>query len=361
MIRCAVAFLLITGQSSDRLDRLVVTTDDVEQQSYGVYEVKNRDYITNSESIDASIFTETKIAHQGTFYMPYCSDHLDSKEIALKITIHLRDRTHRAHVGLVRDEKMENNCLQSLSSISNLGMGQTPINLSKCEKNMKKMCTSRTIMNLAFKGIIAVDGPYKAFAPRMADQPIVVTDDQPMDMSSLVLNGEMFARIRTEHEQIALAWYQGHLQLFKQNLRTNEWTPVTRIGSEMETGSLITNHILKALPDSKIPWTEFYKQKEHIVQAYKLPMRRKKSRRNYYHREIHDFFNSNEALDTDLLYNYPFIGFQFSRYDSESREFIRYPSDKNLQILRHVLTWSRKVCNQQLTPFRVTGTTGPSE
>ncbi|SZF06320.1 unnamed protein product [Blumeria hordei] len=361
MIRCAVAFLLAESLISDRPNRLVVTTDEVEKPSYGVYEVKDLDYFTNPKFIDASMFIKPSFAWHATYFMPYCSDHLDSNEIGRKITKGLRDITHQAHVGLVRDAKMENNCLQSLSSISNLELGQSFINLSKCEKNVKKMCTSRTIMNLAFKGIIAVDGPYKAFAPRMADQPIVVTDDQPMDMSSLVLNGEMFARIRTEHEQIALAWYQGHLQLFKQNLRTNEWTPVTRIESEMETGSLITNHILKALPDSKIPWTEFYKEKEHIVQAYKLPMRRKKSRRNYYHREIHDFFNSNEALDTDLLYNYPFIGFQFSRYDSESREFIRYPSDKNLQILRHVLTWSQKVCNQKLTPFRVTGTTGPSE
>ncbi|SZF06319.1 unnamed protein product [Blumeria hordei] len=361
MIRCAVAFLLIAGNSSDRLDRLVVTTDDAEKPSYGVYEVNDRDYFTNSEFIDASIFIETKITRQGTNFMPYCSDHFDSNEIAQKITKGLMDITHQAQVGLVRDTKTENDCLNSLSSISNIGMGQNSINLSNCDKNVRNVCTSRTIMNLAFMGIIAVDGPYRAFAPGMADQPIMVTQDQPMDMSSLVRKGEMFARIRTEHEQIALAWYQGHLQLFKQNLETREWTPVTRIGSEMETGSLITNHILKALPDSKNRWTEFYSRKEHIVKTYKRPMLRMNTKHDYYDGEIHEFFTSNEQLDINLLHNYPFLDFEYNPYTSDFDEYTRCSLDKNLHTLRHLFRWSQKVCNQKLTPFRVRGTTGLSE
>ncbi|SZF06335.1 unnamed protein product [Blumeria hordei] len=223
------------------------------------------------------------------------------------------------------------------------------------------MCTSRTIMNLAFMGIIAVDGPYKAFAPEMADQPIVVTQDHPIDMSSLVLNGEMFARIRIEYEYIALAWYQGHLQLFKQNLRTNEWTPITLIGSEMWTGSLITNHILNALPDPKTRWTEFYSKKKDIVKTYSRPSDGINSRYERYDREIHDVFNSHDRHDINMLNNYPFLDFDYNRYRLDFYENYRYALETKLQILRQVLTWSRKVCIQKLNPFRVTGTTGPSE
>ncbi|CCU82327.1 CSEP0453 putative effector protein [Blumeria hordei DH14] len=361
MIRCAVAFLLAESLISDRPNRLVVTTDEVEKPSYGVYEVKDLDYFTNPKFIDASMFIKPSFAWHATYFMPYCSDHLDSNQIARKITKGLRDITHQAHVGLVRDAKMEINCLQSLSSISNLELGQSFINLSKCEKSVKTMCTSRTILNLAFKGIIAVDGPYKAFAPRMADQPIVVTQDQPIDMSSLVPNGEMLGEIRTDFEQNALAWYQGHLHLFKQNLETREWTPVTLIGSEMETGSLITNHILKAYPDFKLLWTEFYKEKEAITQEFKPSMYSSKSPYEYHYHQMYLFLNSLDRHDVELWYNYPFLDFECNPSPSDTHEYPRKSLKKNLRTIRVFLTWSQKVRYQQLTPLRVTGTTGPFE
>ncbi|CAD6500692.1 BgTH12-06400 [Blumeria graminis f. sp. triticale] len=234
MIRCAVAFLLISGRRWNRLDRLVVTTDEVDKPSYGVYEVKSRDHFPHPKSIDEFMLSRTEITEKGTYYMPYCSDHFDSSEIAGIITKGLTDITHRAHVNLTHDPKMERSCLKSLASISNPKLEQNVIDISK--------------------GIIAVDGPYKAFVPRIADQTIVVTHDQPMDMKSLVLNGEIFARSSTGLEQNALAWYQGHLHLFKQNMETNQWSPVTLVGSEVRNGSLITEHILGVLPDLTWPW-----------------------------------------------------------------------------------------------------------
>ncbi|CCU82330.1 unnamed protein product [Blumeria hordei] len=358
MIRCAFAFLLIVGKSSDRLDRLVVTTDEVEKPSYGVYEVKDRDYFTNSEFIDTSIFSETKTTKQGTYYMPYCSDHLDSNEIARKITKGLTDITHQAHLGFVPDTEKENNCLNSLFSISNLELDQNMIDLSKCEKKVRRTCTSRTILNLAFTGIIAVDGPYKAFAPQKADQPIVVADDQPMDMSLLVLDGEMFGRIRTKYEEIALAWYQGHLQLFKQDLKTDNWTPVTLIGSEIWTGSLITNHILKLYPNTKLGWTEFYKKKEAIIQAYKSPMNRRRSRSDKYYNKIYDFINSFDRRKDRLLYNYPFLDLEYSLYLSDSHEQPVYFFGTKLKALSLIFTMGEKLYHKRLSIFMATGKTG---
>ncbi|EPQ67896.1 BgtE-5756 [Blumeria graminis f. sp. tritici] len=117
MIRCAVAFLLIAGESSNRLDRLVVTTDEVDKPSYGVYEVKDRDHFPHSEFIDAPMLMKTKITRQGTYYMPYCSDYLQSVEIARFITKGLTEITQLAHLGLTHDTRMEKKCLTYLSSI----------------------------------------------------------------------------------------------------------------------------------------------------------------------------------------------------------------------------------------------------
>ncbi|CAD6500687.1 BgTH12-06395 [Blumeria graminis f. sp. triticale] len=341
MIRCAVAFLLIAGESSNRLDRLVVTTDEVDKPSYGVYEVKDRDHFPHSEFIDAPMLIKTKITRQGTYYMPYCSDYLQSVEIARFITKGLTEITQLAHLGLTHDTRMEKKCLTYLSSIYRPEL--------------------EIILDLAFKGIIAVDGPYKAFAPQMADQPIVVTHDQPMEMRSLVLNGEMFARSGTELEQNALAWYHGHLHLFKQNLKTSEWTPVTQIGSEVENGSLITNHILEALPNSKRSWTEFYEMKKDIIEAYEPPNSKGNTRYDIYSKEIYNFLNSIEIHDINLLHNYPFLDFEYSRYLSDIYKNSPYYLGKKLRTLRHLLTWSRKVYHQRLISFRVMGTTGPFE
>ena len=356
MLWCATAFLLIAGKSSNRLDRLVVATDEVDKPSYGVYEVKGRDYFPHSEFIDHFMLTKTKITEKGTYYMSYCSDYLKSVEIASIITEGLTDITYQAHVGLAHDTKMEKKCLTYLSSISKLGPEQSVIDLSKCEKKVRKMCTSRIILDLAFKGIIAVDGPYKAFAPRMADQLIVVTHDQPLDMSSLFLNGETFARSGTELEQNALAWYQGHLHLFKQNLKTSEWTPVTQIGSEVNNGPLITNHVLEALPDSKLQWTRFYKMKEEITRPYNPWNLQRSWRYDSYSQEIYNFLNSDERNYDHLIHTYPFLNRNYRNPISRFHESLRYYFDNYSRILHQIFWYSEKLSHQKLMPHRTTGT-----
>ncbi|SZF06332.1 unnamed protein product [Blumeria hordei] len=377
MIWCATAFLLITGKSSNGLDRLVVTTDEVHQPSYGVYEVKSRSNFPHSKSIDQFMLTETQIKDKGTYYMSYCSEYLRSAEIASLITKGLTDITQHAHIGLTKDKKEERNCLKSISSMSNLNLDQNVIDLSKCEKKVRRTCTSRTILNLAFTGIIAVDGPYKAFAPQKADQPIVVTQDQPLDMRFLFLNGEIFAKSGTELEQNALAWYQGHLHLFKQNLKTNEWTPVTLIGSEVKTGTLITNHILKALPDSKRRWMEFYREKDDVINAYKPPIGRRYSRNDHHYRRvsirgrnlryddhygrIHDFVNSGEIYEDRFVLKYPFVDsinlYHACKYEISRRIYVA----NGLQIFHELLTDSKKLTHQKLMPSPVTGSMSPLE
>ncbi|CCU82335.1 CSEP0455 putative effector protein [Blumeria hordei DH14] len=361
MIWCATAFLLITGKSSNGLNRLVVTTDELDKPSYGVYEVKSRSHFPHSEYIDQFMLSKTQIFEKGTYYMSYCSDYLRSAEIASLITEGLTDITQHAHIGLTHDKKEESNCLNYLSSISNLNPDQNVIDLSKCEKKVRRTCTSRTILNLAFTGIIAVDGPYKAFAPQKADQPIVVTQDQPLDMSSLFLNGEIFARSATELEQNALAWYQGHLHLFKQNLRTNEWTPVTLIGSEVKTGSLITNHILKAFPDSELRWMEFYRKKDDVIKAYKPPIRGRNSRYDHDYRQIYDFLNSRERYEDKFVFKYPFFDSNNLKHVYTYEELWRFYFDNGFRILRQLLIYSKNLSHQKLMSSPVKGTMSPFE
>ncbi|CCU82331.1 putative effector protein [Blumeria hordei DH14] len=180
-------------------------------------------------------------------------------------------------------------------------------------------------------------------------------------MSSLFLNGEIFAKSATELEQNALAWYQGHLHLFKQNLRTNEWTPVTLIGSEVKTGSLITNHILEALPDSKLRWTEFYKMKEDIIWPYNPWNFRKSTRYDVNSQEIKNFLYSSERYEDKFILNYPFFDSNYRRRVLRFHESLRIYFGKDLRTLRRRLTPSKKLSHQKLMPSPVTGTMSPFE
>ncbi|CCU82340.1 CSEP0458 putative effector protein [Blumeria hordei DH14] len=363
MLRCAIAFLLVAGRGSNRLDRLVVTTDEVNKPSYSVYEVESRDRFPHPEFIDKLILAKSHIIWHGTYYMPYCSDRLRSSKIASLITKGLTDITHRAHIGFTDSQKAEKSCLKSLPTINNLESGPNVIDVSKCEKKVRRVCTSRIILNLAFQGIVAVDERLGAFAPRNADQPIVVAVNQAIDISSLILNGEMFLRNSTEREQNALAWYQGHLHLFKKDLETNKWSPVTLVGSEGKNGSLITDHVLKVLPDSLLGWEKFYDVKLRRLEYYLATRHRGISR---YPGRYWDFGSPSSVagISVRLWDFYPFCPSRCSDYFKPERSKIWDMTDimslghdlgGDDYLRRHISTYSKKQSHKRLVACRGKG------
>ncbi|EPQ67897.1 putative secreted effector protein [Blumeria graminis f. sp. tritici 96224] len=101
--------------------------------------------------------------------------------------------------------------------------------------------------------------------------------------------------------------------------------------------------------------------KKDIIEAYEPPNSKGNTRYDIYSKEIYNFLNSIEIHDINLLHNYPFLDFEYSRYLSDIYKNSPYYLGKKLRTLRHLLTWSRKVYHQRLISFRVMGTTGPFE
>ncbi|SZF02857.1 unnamed protein product [Blumeria hordei] len=270
------------------MDRLIVTQFETNESSYGVYELTSRRTFPHPMLINQpGEFWESEMEN-GTHIMSYCSDSLQSHEIVYKITSGMTDITSRAHLHWNENFKAESDCLQSLKSVI-ISEEKIDVNsMSKFSSRVKSKCTNQVILNLAFSGIIAVDGDYRKYAPPKADQPVVVTLDEPMKLRSLLLNGELIKGTKTAFGQEALAWYQGHLHLFKRNGNSDAWLPVTTIGHENYNGWLIANFIGANFPKIIDSWKDYCdkcaKYRE-ILRILSLREKRKRYSKDYYRSE----------------------------------------------------------------------------
>ncbi|SZF02870.1 unnamed protein product [Blumeria hordei] len=323
-MKCVIAFLLLSAKDPENTDRLVVTHFETNQPSYGVYELTNGRNFPDPTLINQSGVIWNPTIKHGTNIMSYCSDSLQSHAIVDIITSGMTDITSRAHLHWNENSIAERDCLKLLNFVNGREENIDDNKMSKFPSKMKSKCTNQVILNLAFSGIIAVDGDYRKYAPPKADQPVVVTMDQPMKLRSLLLNGELIKGTKTAFGQEALAWYQGHLHLFKRNRNGNAWLPVTTIGHENYNGWLISKFINANFPEIFNSWKDYYrncfKYKEMLI---KLSQRENsKSRHTYFqwtdnqpgtqddrYRQLNDLLDichPNTKRDFFSLYNYHF-------------------------------------------------------
>ncbi|SZF02867.1 unnamed protein product [Blumeria hordei] len=259
-MQCAIAFLLLSEKDPDNMDRLIITHSETNETSYGVYELTTGRNFPDPTLINQSGVIWNPTIKYGTNIMSYCSDSLQSHEIVDIITSEMTDITSRAHLHWNENSIAERDCLKLLNFVNGREENIYDNKMSKFPSRVKSKCTNQVILNLAFSGIIAVDGEYRKYAPPKADQPVVVTLDKPMQLRSLLLNGELIKGTKTAFGQEALAWYQGHLHLFKRNKNRDAWLPVTTIGHENNNGWLIVNFITANFPEITISWNEYYEK-----------------------------------------------------------------------------------------------------
>ncbi|SZE99650.1 unnamed protein product [Blumeria hordei] len=63
-------------------------------------------------------------------------------------------------------------------------------------------------------------------------------------MANMVQDSQFFNVVSKEDSTYALAWYHGHIQLFKRLRGSDEWFPKTSIRNELKNGEIITNFLL---------------------------------------------------------------------------------------------------------------------
>ncbi|CCU76070.1 putative effector protein [Blumeria hordei DH14] len=257
-MQCVIAFLLLLAKDPQNMDRLIVTQFETNESSYGVYELTTGRTFPHPALINQPDVIWESEMENGTHIMSYCSDTLQSHEIVYRITSGMTDITSRAHLHWNENFNAESDCLESLKSVINPEEKIDVNIMSKFSSRVKSKCTNQVILNLAFSGIIAVDGEYRKYAPPKADQPVVVTLDRPMKLKSLLLNGALIEGKETIFGQEALAWYQGHLHLFKRNRNSDAWLPATTIGHENYNGWLIAYFIEANFPEIIKKWEYYY-------------------------------------------------------------------------------------------------------
>ncbi|SZF02868.1 unnamed protein product [Blumeria hordei] len=279
-MQCVIAFLLLSAKDPENMDRLIVTQFEANETSYGVYELTAGRNFPNPMLIDQPGVFWNPALESGTHILSYCSDSIQSQEIADRITSGMTDITPRAHLHWNQNLEAETECYRSLTFVNYPELKIHVNKMSKFPSRVKSKCTNQVILNLAFSGIIAVDGDYRKYAPSKADQPVVVTMDQPMKLRSLLLNGELIKGTKTAFGQEALAWYQGHLHLFKRNRNGNAWLPVTTIGQENYNGWLISKFIDANFPEVFKSWKDYYRS--CLIYKDKLKkLSRRERRKNY--------------------------------------------------------------------------------
>ncbi|VDB93117.1 BgtA-20524 [Blumeria graminis f. sp. tritici] len=288
-MHCAIAFLMYMANSPLQMDRLVVTTEQRDVASYHVYDYHSHGEFPNQKKIDQFIKTPKRLREPGTYFMSYCSNLFTSHQIAYIITQKLKNITKKAHIAFSYSRNAEKECLKYLPIKSHKNVNAWRKIKSKLMLKVKRKCPNDMIVSLAYQGIFAVDGKYKEFFPPDKKQPDILTINGSMQMKSLVANGEFFLGQMTVFGQEALAWYQGHLHLFKRNSKTAAWFPVTVIGSESNNGWIITNFILREYPGILPNWEEFYGSK--IRSDFYQKMRRlyPKAKHNQYPAEFGEY------------------------------------------------------------------------
>lgn len=113
-------------------------------------------------------------------------------------------------------------------------------------------CTLEHLINLAFTGMIGVQGKYACFAPQIRDQFIIIDADTPIQLEQFLPGGKLLKWNKLSSEIQGIAWFRGNLHLFKKkgaNHDSNQWwIPTTLIGHENANGKALTEFILRNLP-----------------------------------------------------------------------------------------------------------------
>ncbi|EPQ63336.1 putative secreted effector protein [Blumeria graminis f. sp. tritici 96224] len=107
-----------------------------------------------------------------------------------------------------------------------------------------KECSAFQLAKLAFRRMLSVSGTHWAFAPYETQNLIPVNADRPMELSSVILSNHFFGKELMEKNSCALAWYMGHLHVFKLS-KKKTWNFLTIVGLESQSGRPIVEYLVE--------------------------------------------------------------------------------------------------------------------
>ncbi|CCU75530.1 putative effector protein [Blumeria hordei DH14] len=104
-------------------------------------------------------------------------------------------------------------------------------------------CTDSGIISLAYQKKIKATGLYRFFAPEHSKAEYEVDFDEEVDIFNIVFPGQIFAQFIHEQKYFTIAWYMGHLHVFKKDNAPAKFWPDTIMGLETMNGNKIVQLI----------------------------------------------------------------------------------------------------------------------
>ncbi|SZF04061.1 unnamed protein product [Blumeria hordei] len=241
-ITCVLAFLVTIQDHSLFRNRMVLVGNE-EVANYGIYKMlpEQRFPKPNSSSILMAQYRESQ---EYTMITSYCSPFLDMNSIINDITSGLMKMTEPADLDFEGNNVVYNYCLYRIRNGFHL-FSKVPT-LSMAQFTARNKCPASIIARLASESYLRVTGKYKCFAPYESNAETIMIADSPVDLSEEIWKSEMFIGEFKGGRLLALAWYQGHLHIFrKKKYKLYQWYLVTKVGNEMNNGKLIYDFIFQ--------------------------------------------------------------------------------------------------------------------
>ncbi|CCU83018.1 unnamed protein product [Blumeria hordei] len=236
-LQCAYAVLLFTAGQAPTMDRLVITSYGADAH-YGVYAPLPTGHFPVPDDASGIYMTKSVVKGPGTYNTNYCSKDLDSATLVQRLIAGLTPLPDSNHYFFGTSPEELETCEEAIPEPED--PNAAPLAMSQVMQT--PACTARALAGLARAGRISIVGPHDAFAPSASAAPRTLRADTPVPMVDLISANHAFRRWDTNRVR-ALAWYQGHLQLFANCPNQDVWYLYQGIGNETRGADLISKFL----------------------------------------------------------------------------------------------------------------------
>ncbi|CCU75920.1 CSEP0335 putative effector protein [Blumeria hordei DH14] len=242
--KCVFAFLLAVPGRIFNSKRLVMVTNGNEQ-SYSVYE--NPWYRRFPDPRNQFITTvQNNGRSKNTLLTYYCSEKLTPEEIVREVALGLPRIFYSSELGFRKNIASYKKCWEFIKdTLDKPGPDARSIQQIAMEYlEGQKRCTAEQVASLASEGYVHVGGENSCIAPfENYNTPLIETNDE-FQLDRNLWKGEAYlGKKKVGKKTMALAWFQGHLHLFRIDENSSSWHLVTNVGQEASNGKVIHDFI----------------------------------------------------------------------------------------------------------------------
>ncbi|CAD6504918.1 BgTH12-00418 [Blumeria graminis f. sp. triticale] len=252
-MNCLLAIYLFTGKDTPQNDRLAVMSNTFVPINE-MYTLKHSSAFPDPPKRSDVYKTYVDVQEPGTYVTVYCSKKWKSDEIRMQLWDSRDKLSNHERGDPISRSKAEASCLSLINSL--------PKDKSQTDKIHSKTlietgkCTKKTLVDLAFQCKFNSIGPHLTNSEEFFNYRPTISFDDPIEMSSLVIDGKFINTAEVRDNELALAWSNGNIHLFMSSSDKKEWYTKSSIVYTPQNGELITGFLLRTNPQISKAWKE---------------------------------------------------------------------------------------------------------